>query len=245
MASKPKLHSLSDVAKKTGISLPTLQRYKKLYQSRIPSVGSGRTQKYPTEALAEFRKIKRENLKKRGRPRKTAAAGASTTRRKKKARKGATRRKKAAARKKPATRKKAASRRKVAKRGAKRKAVTRRQKKGSLLSLSEIGRRTGISYPTLMRYVKLQLDKIPHVIDGGRRFFPEEAVEAFQRIRSSTRRGRRKGSGRKAASASLPPSGALTKKIRDLEKAQRDIAKQLRSVLDHLKRPLEVTVKRK
>ncbi len=266
MASKPKLYSLSDVARKTGISLPTLQRYKKLYQSRIPSVGAGRKQRYPKEALAEFRKIKRENLKKRGRPRKQAAAGKGAAGRKKTARKTKSRkaktRKKAAARKKPTTRKKtsarkkattrkkaktrkkAAGRRKTAKRRAK-KATAARGAQGSLLSLSEIGRRTGISYPTLMRYVKLQLDKIPHVLEGSRRLFPEEAVEVFRTIRASTRRGRRKGSVSKAVSSAVPVSGALSKKIRELEKAQKQISKQLRDVLDHLRKPLEVTVKRK
>ncbi len=272
MASKPKLYTLSDAAKKTGISLPTLQRYKKLYQSRIPSVGTGRKQRYPKEALAEFRKIKRENLKKRGRPRKKAAAGKGASGRKKTARKaksGKAKKRKSTARKttarkktarrttarktktrakttkrgKATTRKKGTARRKPAKRRAKKTAA--RRARGPLLSLSEIGRRTGISYPTLMRYVKLQLDKIPHVIEGSRRLFPEEAVEVFRTIRASTRRGRRKGSVSRVASAAVPMSGALSSKIRQLEKAQKQIAKQLRDVLDHLRKPLEVTVKRK
>ena len=40
-----KLYTLSEISQKSGISMPTLQRYKKLYQVRIPSVGKGRKQR--------------------------------------------------------------------------------------------------------------------------------------------------------------------------------------------------------
>src|SRR3954453_17709672 len=69
-----KLYSLSDISQKTNISMPTLQRYKKMYQDRIPSVGQGRKQRYPESALPVFDEIKTENAGKRGRPRKNAAA---------------------------------------------------------------------------------------------------------------------------------------------------------------------------
>jgi DNA-binding transcriptional MerR regulator len=62
-----RLYTLSTVAEKTDISMNTLLRYKKQYQSRIPSVGEGRKQRYPKEAFAVFSQIKRENLAKRGR----------------------------------------------------------------------------------------------------------------------------------------------------------------------------------
>jgi hypothetical protein len=45
------LLTLSEVSKRTKISMPTLQRYKKEYQRRIPSTGKGRKQRYPVEAL--------------------------------------------------------------------------------------------------------------------------------------------------------------------------------------------------
>ena len=48
------LYTLTEVAQKTKISMPTLQRYKKLYQDRIPSHGKGRSQRYPEEALEVF-----------------------------------------------------------------------------------------------------------------------------------------------------------------------------------------------
>src|SRR3954468_10660257 len=69
-----KLFTLSEISQKTGISMPTLQRYKKTYQARIPSVGQGRKQRYPESALPVFDEIKNENAGKRGRPRKDASA---------------------------------------------------------------------------------------------------------------------------------------------------------------------------
>src|SRR3954454_20066540 len=69
-----KLFTLSEISQKSGISMPTLQRYKKLYQDRIPSVGKGRKQRYPDSALPVFDEIKNENVGRRGRPRKDASA---------------------------------------------------------------------------------------------------------------------------------------------------------------------------
>ena len=100
------LLTLTEVSKRTGISMPTLQRYKREYQKRLQTVGKGRTQRYKAESLETFQAIKQENLKKRGRPRKSAAPVAVA----------------------PAPLPAA-----VAPTG--------------LISLSEIGRRTGISYP--------------------------------------------------------------------------------------------------
>ena len=59
------------------MSMPTLQRYKKFYQGRIPSVGSGRKQRYPENALPVFDEIRNENIGRRGRPRKDASAAAA------------------------------------------------------------------------------------------------------------------------------------------------------------------------
>lgn len=224
MAATPALYTLTELARKTGVSLPTLQRYKKLYQRRIPSEGKGRKQRYPKEAIAVIRAIKRENLKKRGRPKK---ARAKTAKRKtaRKAKKGAAK----AARRKT----------KAAKRG-RRKAVKRGPK---LLTLTEIGKITGISYPTLVRYVKLHLDQIPHVGKGRKRRFPRSAVKVFKRLRGATRRGRRKGT--PAAASRAVGGAALGRRIRELEKGQRRLSRRLDSILDQLKRPLQVTLRRK
>ena len=70
-----KLYTLSQISQKTKISMPTLQRYKKLYQNRIPSVGSGRKQRYPDSAIPVFHEIKSENIGRRGRPRAAARSG--------------------------------------------------------------------------------------------------------------------------------------------------------------------------
>src|SRR5262245_60598248 len=160
--SQGKLYTLSEISKRTGISMPTLQRYKKTYQSRIPSVGQGRKQRYPENALPVFNEIKVENAGRRGRPRKNAAAGAGAARPAK--RRG----------RPPGSGKKAASRRKTgrktggrrgrppgAKKAAGRRGRPRKTASGGLLTLTEISKRTGISYPTLVRYVKLYSAKLP------------------------------------------------------------------------------------
>src|SRR5260370_13251851 len=72
--SSDKLYTLSEISQRTGISMPTLQRYKKTYQSRIPSVGQGRKQRYPEAALPVFGELRKENAGRRGRPRKDGSA---------------------------------------------------------------------------------------------------------------------------------------------------------------------------
>ncbi len=198
-----KLYTLTDVSKKTGISMPTLQRYKKLYQKRIPSVGKGRKQRYPKKALAVFEAIKKESLAKRGRPKKTAKKPAA---------------KRAAAKKRPARKKKAAV----------------------LLTLTEISRRTGISYPTLIKYVKQHSKRIPHKGTGWKRRYPPEAVAVFNQIRSESKRGRKK----KAAPQARQAVGRrvdLAKRIAKLEKAPAQVQAQLKDIIRELKKPLKVT----
>src|SRR5256885_14764836 len=69
-----KLYTLSEISQKTSISMPTLQRYKKMHQDRIPSVGHGRKQRYPESTLPDFDEIQTENAGNRRRPRKDASA---------------------------------------------------------------------------------------------------------------------------------------------------------------------------
>jgi len=197
LASNEKLYTLTEVSKRAGVSMPTLQRYKKLYQDRIPSVGEGRRQRYPEEAIAVIRELKAENLKKRGRPRKSAKAQPDN-------------------------------------------APT------GLLTLSEIGRRTGISYPTLIRYVKLYIDQIPHVGEGRKRRFPVAAVAKFAELRRKSRRGRPRAAVAAAGSRSRTGSAqdrALSQRIRELERAQREVSRQLESVITLLKKPMHVTIR--
>jgi len=187
------LLTLTEVSKRTGISMPTLQRYKKEYQRRLETVGKGRTQRYKVESLETFKQIKTENLKKRGRPRKSAAPEVA----------------------KPAVEAKAAPE--------------------GLISLSEIGRRTSISYPTLLRYVRLHGRKIPSHGTGRKRRFPVAAVAVFSQLRKESRRGRRKGSPAKKAVAA---ASGLEARLRQLEKSQAGLEKQMKKLVKALQRPL-------
>ncbi len=221
MSADEKLYTLTEVAKKTQISMPTLQRYKKLFQDRIPSRGQGRSQRYPEDALEVFRELKKENIGKRGRPRKNAAPadGRKTTTR-------------AAA-------------------PAKRKAASSPSKEG-LLTLTQISEETGISYPTLLRYVKMNLAEIPHRGSGrGRRFLPE-AVAVFKEMKGQSRRGRKKASdsaapakstGRGKAASNVDLSG-LIQRIKDLEKQQKSLEKLLLKQEKMLSKPIQITLKR-
>jgi excisionase family DNA binding protein len=207
-APQGELLTLTEVSNRTGISMPTLQRYKKEFQDRIPSVGQGRTQRYPEESLPVFEEIKKENIKKRGRPRKSGKPAASKPRK---------------------------------------KSAPQADRSG-LLTLTEVSERTGISYPTLVRYMKLHADRIPHEGKGRKRRYHPEAVEAFQEIRSQSGRGRRKkaaGGGKAAAGGGgAAGDGSLARRVRSLEKSQERLEKQIRSLIEELKKPLTVTVKR-
>ncbi len=220
---KRALYTLTEVSNKTSISMPTLQRYKKNYQDRIPSVGKGRRQRYPEEALEVFEQIKKENVKRRGRPpKKTPAKGG-------------------------------------AKRGrpAKQPAAARGKGKEGLLTLTKIAEETGISYPTLVRYVKLYEDRIPHEGKGRSRRYHPEAVGVFKQLRSESPRGRRKkkaapssGQGKAAPAAPRGRAAAgasdagLARRVQSLETVQGNLERQIRELIKELKKPLKVTINR-
>ena len=181
--------------------MPTLQRYKKIYQDRIPVGGQGRKQRYPESALPVFDEIKNENVGRRGRPRKDASAPPAACRR------GAWPRR----RRKPARRgKRGLAARRRAPGGGKRSRLPCAAPSGAAKPGPGAGsgqspdahRRsastTGISYPTLVRYVRLYSDRLPHEGKGrARRFYPE-AVDVF---RSSARRAAVVAASRAAAPA--------------------------------------------
>src|SRR4051812_37047577 len=156
-----KLYTLSEISQKTNISMPTLQRYKKTYQGRIPSVGQGRKQRYPESALPVFNELKSENAGKRGRPRKDASQAGRPA----KAKVGRGRGKTVAAARgrRPTGRPPGRPRKATPLRGAAarraaptpRRAAGRNTRTAGLLTLTEISKTTGISYPTLVRYVRL------------------------------------------------------------------------------------------
>ena len=112
-----------------------------------------------------------------------------------------------------------------------------------LLSLAEINRRTKISYPTLLRYVRLHDREIPSVGIGRARRFQPGAVEVFQRLRSQSRKGRRPKSETLAGRSAQGTDRALADRIRKIESMQADLAQQLEEVVRLLKQPLRVTIR--
>jgi DNA-binding transcriptional MerR regulator len=217
--------TLTEVAKQTKISMPTLQKYKKRYADRIPSVGKGRSQRYPPESLAVFRQLRDENMARRGRPRKDGSAPGSATPRK---------RGRTAGSKRPA---------KASRRGRPRKSPGGE----GLLTLTQIAQATKISYPTLLRYVKTSLDRIPHVGSGRRRRFKSDAVAVFQKLRGESRRGRPPGSktkrvGGTGAHRGRPPGSGRTENgaMSRLSALVEQLQKRLAQVERELKKPLQL-----
>jgi predicted DNA-binding transcriptional regulator AlpA len=255
-----KLYTLSEISQKSGISMPTLQRYKKLYQARIPSVGKGRKQRYPESALPVFDVIKNENVGRRGRPRKDA-----TAQRPEKQPVASKRRPGRPAKATPAAAKRAGGRKAAPtppavapRRGRPRKNAApaaparggRAQKSGGLLTLTQISKTTGISYPTLVRYVRLYSDRLPHEGKGRARRFYQQAVDAFRQLRSeSSRGGRKKGPGRPAGRPPGRPPGrpaspgiasdlshAIAQRIKAIEKGQQSLEKKLKGLVKSLQK---------
>lgn len=233
--SSGKLYTLSEVSKQSGISMPTLQRYKKLYQERIPSTGKGRKQRYPESALPIFLEIKNENLGKRGRPRKEGSEGAAAA----PARRG--RKPGAAAGRRSAAAKGGAARQTASKRAAKGTASGRASKASSgLLTLTKVSKMTGISYPTLVRYVKLYSDRLPHEGTGRTRRFHPQSVEVFKELRQeSGRGGRKKGSGGVLAAGRAAVSGAVASRLKAIEKTQKRLEKNFKGLIKNLQKLLK------
>jgi len=267
-----KLYTLSEISNKTGISMPTLQRYKKLYQDRIPAEGRGRKQRYPESSLPVFDQLRNENLGRRGRPRKDPnaprPAAAKSTGSKRSAAKG--RPAAAAAPVKAGAAR--GGRRGAAKRAAAPVAAPAPARRGpgrkpaasgtgKLMTLTQISEDTGISYPTLVRYVRLHGDRLPHEGKGrGRRFYPQ-AVDVFRTLRSESGRGGRKpnaantakaaaptgkrrgrppgsGAGARAAAAvasiAASAEGGLHKRLKAIEKSQESLEKKFRGFVKSL-----------
>jgi excisionase family DNA binding protein len=222
--------------------MPTLQRYKKLYQNRLPSEGKGRKQRYPEEALPVFEELRVENAGRRGRPRKNAAAPAGRGR-------AAAGSKRAGGRKpgRPPAAKPAAAGRRGRKPGrpgrppaAKR---ARAQRSGNLLTLTQISKDTGISYPTLVRYVRLHSNRLPSEGTGRTRRFHPEAVDVFRQLRSESGRGGRKpgaargaATGRKRAASRGGSDAGTSQRLKALEKAQQALEKRFHGFVKSLQK---------
>src|SRR5262249_45128280 len=125
--------------------------------------------------------------------------------------------------------------------------ATARSKTAGLLTLTQISEETNISYPTLVRYVRLYSDRLPHEGQGrARRFYPA-AVAVFRTLRPEGGRGGRKaGSGRaagarrgrpaKGANVSTRLEGVLAARIRDLERFQQTIEKRFGDLVKGLQK---------
>jgi len=243
-----KLYTLSEISSRSGISMPTLQRYKKMYQDRIPAEGKGRKQRYPDSALPVFDQIRRENLGRRGRPRKDASAQRPPIPVKRGPGRPRTVTKAAPARpgRKPLSRLAAAK----AARGPGRKPAAAAGR-GNLMTLTQISETTGISYPTLVRYVRLHSDRLPHEGKGrARRFYPA-AVDVFRQLRQESGRGGRRKAGsakaaapvgrgrgrgrvRAAAPAASSADSGLQQRVRAIERNQEDLEKKLKGLVKNL-----------
>lgn len=279
-------YTLSEISQRTGISMPTLQRYKKMYQNRIPAQGKGRKQRYPESALPVFEELRNENAGRRGRPRKDASAPAKASARggrtaaksTGRGRKAGSKRAAAAPaapapaakkRGRPAGSKNATTGRKRGRPAGSKNAATAGRKPGrpagrrggagggNLLTLTQVSEQTGISYPTLVRYVRLHSDRLPSEGTGrARRFYPQ-AVEVFRSLRQESGRGGRKKGSTAAAKAKAPrgraaarggargavavtagADPALAQRLKAVEKAQQDLDKRLRGFAQSLQKLL-------
>ena len=241
-SSDRKLYTLSEISQRTGISMPTLQRYKKMYQSRIPSEGKGRKQRYPEESLPVFEQLRVENAGRRGRPRKDASAPRAAA---SAAKRGRGRGRKAAAAPAATAAKRGRGRKAAA---AKPAAAAKRGRKpaasggrSNLLTLGQVSTQTGISYPTLVRYVRLHSNRLPSEGTGRSRRFHPEAVDVFRQLRSESGRGGRKPAaakkatrGRGRAAAASSSSDTSNQRLKALERAQQDLEKRFRGFVQSL-----------
>lgn len=188
---QPKLYTLTDISEATGISMPTLLRYKKNFQDRIPSVGRGRKQRYPEAAFAVVQQIKKENLRKRGGARRGGGGDGD-----------------------------------------------------GYLPLTEIAERAGISYPTARKYAAEHASTLNTKGVGRRRRYAPETAEMFKKIRSQSRRGGRRASSGTARGGrtAVVQDPVLARRIKELERSQAEISRQLHAIIETLRKPLQVTI---
>lgn len=215
-----KLYTLTEVGKKSGVSMPTMQRYKKEYQSRIPSEGRGRKQRYPEEAIAVVREIKEENLKRRG----GARRGKATTKAKTKA-KAKTGTRAATARTAddaylPLT--------EIARRAGISYPTARKYAAQHPRSIPSRGRgrsrRYGVETVEVFKSLRAESrrGRRPGAARGGRK---KAAARGATTMRSVSVQDR-----------------AMAQRIQQLERAQQDISRQLQEIINTLRQPIQVTI---
>jgi DNA-binding transcriptional MerR regulator len=218
-ARSEQLYTMSEAARRSGVSVASIRRYCASYPERVAAVGEGRRQRFPASALPVFQELKEEGMARRGGGRKRGRAGAGA-RPDKPSKRGAGKRARAGRRSTTV-----------------RRGLAARADRDSLLTLVQIGQMTGISYPTLLRYVRLHLDRLPHTGSGRKRRFRPGAVAEFQKLRGESRRGRRA-----ARPSVVVPS--LTRQLAKLERGQRSLVRQIRDLRRTLARPIRVRLER-
>lgn len=240
-------YSLVEVAQKTGIPMPILLRYKREHPDRVPSIGSGSQQRFPEEAIEVLRAIQQEESGRQEEPRRGGFGLLSLPR----LRKQVKRDEDEADAEQPAT---AAE----AKESAKKTGQGAASPAADGMTLVEVSEKLGIPYPTVARYASQHGDRIPHHGRGRARRFPAEALDVFEQIRRESKPGRPpKKKGKKAAAkpASAAPAATaagttagtpgleqLARRIESLERSQKVLEEQIRSLLEDLSRPATVTV---
>jgi len=107
----------------------------------------------------------------------------------------------------------------------------------TLYSLLDVKKKTGISYPTLVKYAKEFADQIPAVGTGRNRRYTVESIKVFQRLFAKRRPGRRPGAGwvkHPPGSVATLPSGTADASPDPLRLADED-RELLRNVLEALR----------
>lgn len=215
-----KLYTLTELGKKAGVSMPTMQRYKKEYQSRIPSEGTGRRQRYPEAAIAVVRQIKEENLKRRGGARRGKAQTKAQTKAKAKTRARATAARTADDTYLPLT--------EIARRAGISYPTARKYAAQHVSSIPSRGRgrsrRYGVETVEVFKRLRAESRR-------GRR-------------PGTARGGRKKATARRAATTRsvAVQDPALANRIQQLERAQQDISRQLQEIINTLRQPIQVTI---
>lgn len=239
-------YSLVEVAQKTGITMPILLRYKREHPVRVPSIGSGSQQRFPEEAIDILRQIHQEETQRQEEPRRGGFGLLSLPRLRKQVRRDD---------EEPEAEAEAGETEEPARQAA--RSTTSPPAEG--MTLVEVSEKLGIPYPTVARYASQHGDRIPHHGRGRSRRFPDEALEVFEKIRRESKPGRPpKKKGKKAAAKTAPTAPAasaaggqspdalgleqLARRIESLERSQKVLEEQIRSLLDDLSRPATATV---
>ncbi|MBZ0115245.1 MAG: hypothetical protein K8J08_22515 [Thermoanaerobaculia bacterium] len=237
---------MSEIQRRTGLSRPTLQKYKFEYADRIPSVGTGRTQRYPEEAVAVVLAIREENRSRVGRPSTKDSEGTKASPRKRGAQSASKGRGKGKSAKSSAGRTTKAKG-KSAKDSVVAVQASPAARTTGLLTLTELARRVGVSLPTARRYVTDHLERISHVGEGrGKRFY-EDAVATLRRIQKEAagRRGRRgKGKVKAKEATKVNQASAKGSNVDKLVARLEALEARVVELERELERPLRLEIRR-